>query len=151
MDETIKYPYLPENRLISYVPQSNEFMKIARSFARKNSLDETMPGASVIVKADRLIGIGVNGSYYHKNHGCRRVELNCKTGEDYELCEGCHPKNHSEAQALALAKINGEDANGADLYLWGHWWCCKPCWDKMLEIGIKKVFLVENSENMFGR
>ena len=151
METQIKYPYIPEGRTILYVPQSNEFMKIARSFARKNSLDKVMPGASVVVKDNRVIGIGVNGSNYHEKHGCKRVELGCKTGEGYDLCEGCSPKNHSEAQAINLARINREDTKGAGLYLWGHWWFCKDCWKLMIEAGIANVYLLEKSEVLFNK
>jgi hypothetical protein len=36
-----------------------------------------------------------------------------------------------------------------DLYLWGHWWCCKLCWDKMIEVGIKNVYLMEGVDKLF--
>jgi deoxycytidylate deaminase len=151
MVQQIKYPYLPEGRVISYVPQSNDFMKIARSFARKNSLEKIMPGCSVIVKNNFIIGIGTNGSDYHNHHECRRIALKCKTGEGYELCEGCHPKNHSEAKALALAKLCKGATLGADLYLWGHWWCCRACWKLMIEAGINGIYLLEKSEILFNK
>lgn len=147
----IPYPYLPEGRKFEYVPSDNQFIRIARFFARLQSLDKTMPGAAVVVKDDEILGIGANGSDYHGKHGCERVRRKCKTGEGYELCEGCHPKNHSEPRAILNTELLGYDPQDADLYLWGHWWCCKCCWDTMIEAGINNVYLMENSEVLFNK
>jgi|SRR3989338_6063145 len=149
----IKYPFLPEGRKIEYVTASDVYMKLARAFAEAQSLDAVMPGAAVIVYKGRVIGIGANGSDYHKTHACQRVAIKCKSGEGYELCEGCHPKNHSEAKAINVAVAQGHriDLWGADLYLWGHWWCCEPCWIAMLQAGINNVYLLESSEILFNK
>ena len=147
----IKYPYLPEGRAIEYVPPNNEFIRAARLFARLQSLDKKMPGAAVVVKDGKIIGVSANGSDHHKKHGCERVRLKCPTGQGYELCEGCHPKNHSEPRAIQNARDQRYDPRGADLYLWGHWWCCKWCWNAMIEAGIARVVLMENSEVLFNR
>lgn len=151
MPKQISYPYIPEGKVIQYVDISNPYMALVKEFARKHSLDSVMPGAAVVVINDTVLGIGANGSDYHKKYECQRVILGCKTGEGYELCEGCHPKNHSEPSAIRDASVRGNDANGADLYLWGHWWCCKPCWDAMTRAGINRVFLLENSEVLFNK
>lgn len=146
---TIEYPYLPEGREILYVPADNPFILAAREFAEQNSLDTTMPTGSVIVRDGQIIGRGANGSTYHETHGCERVAQGIPTGQHYELCEGCHPKNHSEPKAVADANAHGEDVRGADLYLWGHWWCCEPCWNAM--DGIRNVYLMEGSEVLFNK
>lgn len=147
----IKYPYLPKGRIIRYIPANNRFMSMAREYAKEHSLDRTMPNCAVIVRDGDVIGIGANGSNYHDTHGCKRADLGCKTGERYELCEGCHPHNHGEQKALADAKEKGNNTRGADLYLWGHWWCCKPCWNAMEAAGIRDVYLLEDSEILFNR
>lgn len=150
-DEAIVYPYLPEGRAFKYVDEKNDFMKLAKRAAKVFSLDETMSGGAVIVKNGIVIGVGANGSDYHKKHPCQRVIMGCKTGEGYELCEGCHPKNHSEPKALSNAISRGWGPNGADLYLWGHWWCCKWCWDVMIDAGIENVYLLNGSEVLFNK
>jgi len=147
----IKYPYIPEGREIKYVSVTDLHMALAKYYARFYSLDSVMPGAAVIVRDEFTLGIGTNGSDYHKTHKCQRVILGCKSGEGYELCEGCHPKNHSEAKAIRSALACGNDPCGADLYLWGHWWCCQPCWEAMEKAGIKNVYLLENSEVLFNK
>lgn len=147
----IKYPYLPNGRIIKYSGETNIFMQQAKEFARQHSLDRAMPGAAVVVKKRRVIGKGANGSDYHDKHGCQRVSLGCKTGEGYKFCEGCHPKNHSESRAIKDAQLHGHDTRGASLYLWGHWWCCRWCWDVMIGAGIYNVFLMRGSEILFNK
>ena len=91
--------------------------------------------------------------YYHKKFKCQRIILGCKSGEGYDLCEGCYHKNHSEVKAIRDAKNHGNNIKklGADLYLWGHWWFCKPCWDAMIEENIIDVYLLKNSEILFNK
>ncbi len=147
----VVYPYLPEGRTILYVTEDNEFMQTAKNFAKENSLDKSMPNASVIVKNNKIIGIGANGSDYHEKHGCYRKEHNMPTGVGYELCDGCSPNNHGEAKAIQDAISKGNDLTGADVYLWGHWWCCEPCWNTMISVGINNVYLLEKSEILFNK
>jgi len=147
----IVYPYLPEGRTFIYVPADNPFMLEAKEVARKESLDKGMPVGIVIVKDGKgVVAQGANGSSHHEKHGCERKRLGCKTGEGYELCEGCHPKNHAEIKALASARaVPGLDAQGTDVYMWGHWWCCEGCWKAMDAAGIRNVYLMEGSETLF--
>lgn len=150
---TIKYPYLPKGRKIQYVSADNEFIQAAKGFAKENSLDETMPTGSAVVYKSEVIGLGANGSDYHRKHGCERVRQGIPTGQGYDLCEGCHPKNHSEPKAIrnAVESHPEADLTKADLYLWGHWWACEPCWEAIKQAGIKEVYLVENSHETFNK
>src|SRR3989344_8661281 len=92
----IAYPFSPPPGFkFEFVTISNPHMLTALRTARLNSLDKTMPTGSVVVDpAGRILGRGGNGSSYHETHLCKRVRLNIPTGQGYELCEGCHPKNH---------------------------------------------------------
>lgn len=150
-DKEIEYPYMPEGREIKYVPAHDEFMKMAREFAQNHSLDKVMPNACVIVRDGAVIAMGANGSTFHENNPCERIIQGVPTGQGYELCEGCHPKNHGEQSAINYALLKGLSTQGADIYLWGHWWCCKPCWDAMIAAGIKDVYLLEGSEILFDK
>lgn len=151
MDKNINYPFIPEGKKIKYVSPDNAFMKAARAFAREHSLDTSMPNASLLVFEDIVIASAANGSDYHKTHECERVKQGIPTGQGYELCEGCHPKNHSEQSVIREALSKGESTEGADIYLWGHWWCCEPCWQAMIEAGIRDVYLLDGSEILFNR
>ncbi len=147
----IEYPYMPNSGRILYVGEDNKFIKLAKQHAKKASLDKSMPNASVLVKDDKVIGMGANGSDFHLNNTCRRVQLKIPTGQGYELCPGCHPINHSEPKAVASALKAGNVTTGANLYLWGHWWCCQPCWDVLLANKINTVFLLEGSNIIFNK
>lgn len=147
----IEYPYLPPGKQFSYVPEDHPYMEEARRVALGRSMDHAVRTGSVVVKDGEVIGRGANGSDYHLTNECERVKQNMPTGQGYELCEGCHPKNHSEARAVADARDKGHDTEGAELYLWGHWWACEPCWKAILEGKIDTVHLMEGSEKYFNK
>ncbi len=143
------YPYMPEGKTFLFVPGDHPAMVEAKRFACANSKDGAVKTGSVIMRDGAIIGRGANGSDYHDTHECERVKRGIPTGQGYELCEGCHPKNHSEPKAIADALANGHDPRGADLYLWGHWWCCEPCWRAIIGAGIARVYLMEGSDKLF--
>lgn len=145
----ITYPYLPQKRSIKYVGNENSYMAAARDYARLHSIDDDTPTATIIVKNGNIIGQGANGSDYHKKNGCIRAKLKIPTGTRYELCEGCSYRNHSEVRAIQDGQAHGYNLQGADLYLWGHWWCCEPCWKEINDARINQVFLLKDSEILF--
>lgn len=156
----IKYPYLPEGRSFLYVPLSNKYMTEAKKFSFEHATDRRYPSGSLIVQGGEVIGRGALRSRLkskkliklHQDGWCIRGMLKIKSGTKYWLCPGeATPKNHSEPEAIKNAKDLGNDTNGADLYLWGHWWCCEPCWRAMISAGIKNVYLMENSEVLFNK
>ncbi len=154
----IEYPYLPEGRSIKYVPEDHPHMQAAKELARENHTVRHIH-AAVLVKDDRVIGRGSIGGGVHgevdeetgEKRGCVREHLNVPTGTQYELCRGCGYENHSEASAVRDAKERGENTEGADLYLWGHWWACEPCWNAMNLAGVRDVYLMEGSEKLFNK
>lgn len=147
----IEYPYLPAGRSIVYVGIDNPFMAAAREYARKNNTVKHV-GAAVVVKRGRVIGRGSIGAGFHgKRGGCIREEMDVPTGTQYELCEGCGYEYHSEASAIRDSKEKNENTQGGDLYLWGHWWACEPCWNAIIEADILNVYLLEGSEKFFNK
>jgi len=147
----IEYPYLPEGRTILHVPESNEFMSIAKEYAKTYRSNLAQPGAAVVVRDGKVEGIGSIGNNPAHIEGCVRVKLDMPTGQGYDLCKGCSPEFHSEPSAVRDAISKEKETKDADLYLWGHWWCCKDCWDAMNSAGIKDVYLLENSEILFNK
>jgi len=156
----IQYPYLPEGRTIDYVPFSNEFMRGAYEYSKQHSSDRNHPTGAVVVKDNKIIGRGANQvpvkneflKRVHKDWICVRKILKIKSGEKYWLCPGCAKcEDHGEQQAVRDAIKNVGDISGADLYLWGHWWCCESCWNAMIAPGIRDVYLVEGSEILFDK
>jgi deoxycytidylate deaminase len=156
---TITYPYLPEGRKINYVPADNPFMREAQKVRNEESTESRHPTGAVIVKNGIVIGKGANQSKIRnpqslKLHSkyCIRRMLGVPTGTKYWLCPGCATHHqHAESRATADVKKRGVDARGADLYLYGHWWACEPCWNAMIDAGIANVYLLEGSEELFNK
>lgn len=152
----MNYPYLPEGRDIKYVSISDHFMKEAIDMRNNFSTDINHPTGAVAVFNNLIVAKAANKSRlhnrklieFHKNKFCLRRFLKIKTGTHYWICPGCADyTKHSEAQ---IAKqLIGKGIKGADIYLYGHWWCCKPCWDSMIKAGINNVFLVDNATELF--
>ncbi|MES2986230.1 MAG: hypothetical protein V4686_03870 [Patescibacteria group bacterium] len=147
----------PLNIPISYVPLSNPFMQAAYQYAKKKHATKGLTPAvkkmtitsATIVKDGKIIGQGCNGNGWHQdNNTCVRVEKNMPTGVGYDECQGCHSDHHAERSAFLNTT---EDATGADLYLYGHWWICTPCWNAITEKKINHIYLLENAENLFDR
>jgi deoxycytidylate deaminase len=158
--ETIIYPYLPKGRTILLVPENNQHMLAAKETALTKSTVELHRTGAVIVDKDGTILTKEANQATFKNKflldthktWCIRKLFKIPTGQKYWMCPGCAShKNHGEYRAAAeLIKKFPQKVNaGLDLYLWGHWWCCKPCWDKMIEAGIKNVYVMKNASNLF--
>lgn len=140
------YPYLPAGRTIAYVPADDRFMRRAQELCVSHTRYCRVPTAAVLVRDGRVIGEGRNGGE-DPPAICVRKERGIPTGQQYELCPGCDPRNHAEPSAIRNA--GGEPTKGADLYLFGHWWCCEPCWNAMIAAGIRNVYLVESATERF--
>ncbi len=137
-------PYLPKDREILYVSEEHPFLQAAKETAITQSQDPAHPTGAVLVKGDEIIGRGANGNDHHEKNGCERKRQNIPTGEGYDLCMGCAPTSHAEQSAICDAKAQGHDTNGADCYLYGHWWACESCWNAMIAAGIRNVYLCES-------
>ncbi|MBU1132361.1 hypothetical protein KKC32_03915 [Patescibacteria group bacterium] len=150
INKTIDYPYLPEGKKILFVPPENVWMNEAKKMADANSACSWWPTGAVVVKNNEIIGRGANSGNFQPL--CPRVEHNCPTGEGYHFCNAlCSQDGHSEVTSIMYAIKNGNDPTGADLYLFGHWWCCKNCWDAIIKNGIANVYLLENAHLFFVR
>ena len=115
--------------------------------AEKSGCTKQSTGA-VLVKEGKIIGQGSNAG--RKAGVCPRVLRGSQTGQDYHFCkEYCAQEGHSEVMATKDAKNKGHETEGADLYLYGHWWCCQPCWDTMIEAKIDNVYLAEKAYEKF--
>lgn len=163
MDTTkITYPYLPNGREILYVPDSDPFILRAKVVRDTMGTEKQHPTGAVVVKNGQILGEHANMAGYkfkflndwHTKWMCFRRWFKAKSGTKYWLCPGCATnKNHAETLAVldALEKHSKEEVAGADLYLYGHWWCCKPCWDQIIAGGINNVYLPESAKTAFRR
>ena len=140
--ETLKH-----NNKYEYAPASHPFMQEARAEAYKSGCGSGQLGA-VIVKEGRIISRGFN-SRNREQSPCPRVQQNCPSGSGYELCPNCTEEHHAEADAIKNAKKTSTDMKDGELYLFGHWWACESCWDKVRSAGITKIYLVKRAREMF--
>lgn len=143
----IDYPYKPSSHKYQYVNDENEFMQVAKKIAMQSGCAKQSTGA-VIVRDSQIIGQGCNAG--KKVDICPREIKKSKTGEDYYLCkEVCQQDGHAEVSAIKDALKKTQEISNTDIYLYGHWWCCKNCWDHMISAGIKNVYLLDNSWEIF--
>lgn len=155
-------PYLPAGREIFVVPANDVFMLEAMRIRNTESTDKRHATGAVVVKESIILGRAANQAGFkhpklvelHQRGWCIRMMLKVKSGTKYWLCPGCSThQDHAESGAVrdAISKAGAEAVKGADLYLYGHYWCCKPCWDNMIGGGIKNVYVAENAFELFGR
>ncbi len=141
------YPYLPKNRKILYVKPENKFMKEATKLLVASGCIK-QPTAAVVVKNGKIIGQGVNAG--KRVEICPRTIHNCPTGTGYEYCkEVCNQEGHAEVVAVRDALKKTNNLKGVSLYLDGHWWICQGCWDEIIRVGIKKVYLRKDSIKLY--
>lgn len=124
------------------------------------STEKNHPTGAVVVLNSKIVGKAGNQAAlkneklqeFHRRGICIRRLLKIPSGQKYWLCPGCAKyKHHGEAGAVRDALSRMDSIAGADLYLHGHWWCCKPCWDSMIAAGIRDVYLVEGATEQFKR
>lgn len=99
-------------------PSKNEYyLGIAEAVSKRSTCIRRRYGA-VIVKDDRIISTGYNGSERgaincSDTQQCLRQQQGIKQGERYELCNSIH------AEQNAILSANRDDLRGATLYLYG--------------------------------
>lgn len=99
-------------------PTKDEYyLGIARAVAMRSTCIRKQYGV-VIVKNDRIISTGYNGSARGEENCCDTGECwretnNIPSGERYEQCKAIHAEDN------AITFANGQDLIGATLYLTG--------------------------------
>ncbi len=147
MNKQVNFPFLPEGRKILYVSLNNEFMVKAKEICKKSGCIKQPTGA-VIVKDNKVMGTGTNAGKLVEV--CPRWDS--PTGEGYDKCKNiCQQTGHAEANAVKemMANYSESEYQGADLYLYGHWWCCKNCWEEIEKGKIANIYLLEDSWILF--
>lgn len=107
---------MKENTKLSRISKSEYYLSIAKTVALRSTCLRRQYGA-VIVKNDRIISTGYNGSAAGEPNCCDtgvcvREQMDIPHGERYELCVALHAEDNAITQA-------GREAKGAILYLAG--------------------------------
>lgn len=152
-------PYWDSRLELFFTDLSDQFMQDAKLVRDAESTDKAHSTGAVIVKDGKVLAMDANQAGFkhklfiewHRQWLCVRRWFKVKSGTKYWLCPGCaKAKDHAESRSSreAMAK-HGANAIGAALYLYGHWWCCKPCSDAMVKAGVTKVILPEGAKEIF--
>lgn len=149
----ICYPYLPADRVFRFVGDDDACMVAAAQAREACAGDRLFPVGAVLVRDGQVLARAGNGYNRGKEfvHVCPRVVLECPSGTGYDLCTHHDSSGHAEPQLMAAARSAQIDPFGCDVYLYGHWWCCEPCWSAMIKAGIRDVYLLKNAHHVFER
>ena len=151
--KNIDYPYMPEGHHLQYASVDNPFMQEAAHAREECAGDPLYPVGIVLVKEGKVVARAGNGFNRGPGeiHVCPRVVLDCPSGTGYDLCTLHDSPGHSERMLLAEAQKEGIDVTGADVYMYGHWWACEPCWTALLEAGIRDLYVTDDAHERFSR
>ena len=150
--------FFRSRELYKTAPLTSPFWDAAKEAAVKHSLTPDFPIGIIAVKNNEVVAEAGNGNGYHQKNenteghkdGCVRKYLRQEAknagyaipkGLSHDMCPGCHTDSHAEAN-LIKTRANLE---GADIYMYGHFWCCKSCWQKMKAAGVNDVYLPEDN------
>ncbi len=153
MKPDVEYPYMPEGRKLKYVLSSHPMMQEAAKARAECAGDPIQPVGAVMVRDGRVIARAGNGYNLGSGniHVCPRVVLGCPSGTGYELCDLHDSPGHSEPMVVKAARDGGVEARGADVYMYGHWWACEPCWKTLIDAGIRDLYVTEDAHEKFTR
>ncbi len=153
MNPDIEYPYMPEGRHLKYVPVDHEFMQAASKARDELAGDPLWPVGIVAVKDGVVVARAGNGFNRgpQKKHICPRIVQECPSGVGYDLCDLHSASGHSEVQLVKAMQEAGIETEGADAYMYGHWWACEPCWSALIDAGFRDLYVVEDAHERFAK
>ena len=141
----------PDSIMLTFRPSKDiYYCDIAKAVAARSTCIRRNYGA-VIVKDDRIVSTGYNGSPRGMKNCCDvghciREEMGIPSGERYELCVAVH------AEQNAIMQAGFQNTNGATLYLAGiesggtdksNIDCCLLCKRAILNAGIERIVFRE--------
>jgi dCMP deaminase len=110
------------------IPWKQYFMLQALVIAQRSTCDRALVG-SVLVKANRIIGTGYNGSV--------SGEVHCDDAGHQLIAGHCVRTIHSEMNTLIQCARNGVSTDNTEIYV-THF-PCYNCSKALVQAGIKKV------------
>lgn len=124
------------------------YMNIAFAVSLRSTCLRRKVG-SIIVKDDRILSTGYNGSpsgminCIDNPEICYRSKHNIPSGKELHLCRA----NHSEVNAIMSALKTGENLTGASIFVTTS--PCSNCAKMIIQSGISEVYYIEGYEDMF--
>ncbi|MBI4437553.1 hypothetical protein HY631_01240 [Candidatus Uhrbacteria bacterium] len=153
MAPNIEYPYMPPGRFLKYASPDDPFMVAAARARAEQASDALYPVGAAMVVGGAMVARAGNGFNRGagKVHVCPRIVLDVPSGTGYELCDLHDPTGHAERMLLQVAREAGIDPAGSDVYLYGHWWACEPCWSALIEAGVRDLYVTDDAHERFAR
>jgi len=111
-------------------------MKTAFHIAQKSKCVSHKVGA-VIVKDNRIISIGYNGTHPSRPNCCEVFKAGNFDREEHHKWS-LDNEIHAEMNAILFAAKEGDDINGCDLYVTIS--CCNDCLKNISMTGIKNIY-----------
>lgn len=124
------------------------YMNIAFAVSLRSTCLRRKVG-SIIVKDDRILSTGYNGSpsgminCIDNPEICYRSKHNIPSGKELHLCRA----NHSEVNAIMSALKTGENLTGASIFVTTS--PCSNCAKMIIQSGISEVYYIEGYEDVF--
>ncbi len=122
-------------------PTWDEYFAEMLNIVKKRSTCLRRDVSAIIVKDNRIISTGYNGSPKGVKHceelGCIREQMGVPSGQRHELCRGIH----AEQNAIIQAAVYGVSISGATIYV-SHS-PCVLCAKMIINAGIKNVKYLE--------
>ncbi len=122
-------------------PSWDEYFAEMLNTVKKRSTCLRRDVSAIIVKDNRIISTGYNGSPKGVKHceelGCLREQMGVPSGQRHELCRGIH----AEQNAIVQAAVYGVSIKDATIYI-SHS-PCVLCAKMIINAGIKHVKYLE--------
>jgi len=129
-------------------PTWDEYFMDMAELARKRTTCLRRGVGAVIVKDNRVIATGYNGTPKNIRHcsetGCLRQKLGVPSGQRHEICRGLH----AEQNAIIQAAVTGASVEGASLYCTTR--PCVICSKMIINAGIKRIVIKESYPDELG-
>ncbi len=119
------------------------FVQITELIAKRSTCIRLQVGA-IIVKENRIISMGFNGSTSGAEHCCdifKNVNITSKEFYDDHGKFSIYKEVHAEENAIAFAAKNGMSTNGCNMYV--SYTPCINCAKLCLSAGIKSVYYIK--------
>ena len=123
-----------------YSQKINAHLKAAQAYAELSYAKRLKVGA-VIVKEDRIISIGYNGTPSGRDNTCENVVAITKTMPPKEILESKPEICHAEMNAIMFAAKNGVPTDRCTLVITHS--PCFECAKMIVQCGIKDVYYKE--------
>lgn len=116
-------------------------MRSAKQIASFSRCRKQQVGCVLVAAGGAIVGVGSNDVRYPLDECPRKSS---PTGQGYEMCvNACHQYGHAEVEAVRDYMAAGQPERPISAYLWGHYYACQDCMNKLQYVGVETVFILD--------